>query len=90
MRSFRRRGIWDRFAAPGLFYLGLGAGSVLGCGSETPVNDAPVAAADSAAVDEDSNVLIDVLDNDSDAEDGKPVLDSIVSEPVNGSYKNRA
>ena len=90
MRSFRRRGIWDRFVAPGLFYLGLGAGSVLGCGSETPVNNAPVAAADSAAVDEDSNVLIDVLDNDSDAEDGKPVLDSIVSEPVNGSYKNRA
>jgi len=35
-----------------------------------PVNDAPVTANDSSSIDEDSPVLIDILANDSDVEDG--------------------
>ncbi|WEJ73465.1 retention module-containing protein [Pseudomonas sp. PSE14] len=38
----------------------------------TPVNDAPVATPDSATVNEDSSVTIDVLNNDSDV-DGDPL-----------------
>ncbi len=50
-----------------------------------PVNDIPIANDDLAATNEDTSVLIDVLANDNDAEDGKPVIDAIISSPVKGA-----
>ena len=49
-----------------------------------PVNDAPVAAADTASVDEDGTVLIDVRANDSDI-DGDALTLSIESAPGHGA-----
>ena len=49
-----------------------------------PVADAPVAVDDSATVDEDSNVYIDVLANDSDVE-GDTLSVSAVTQGANGS-----
>ncbi|QQX78606.1 tandem-95 repeat protein [Shewanella sp. KX20019] len=46
-------------------------------------NSAPIANDDAATVDEDSSVTIDVLSNDSDAEDGKPTITS--ASATNGS-----
>jgi VCBS repeat-containing protein len=48
------------------------------------VNDAPVAAGDSASVDEDSSVTITVLGNDSDV-DGDTLAAVLVSGPAHGS-----
>jgi VCBS repeat-containing protein len=52
----------------------------------TPVNDAPIAAADSATVAEGGTILIDLADNDTDS-DGTLDLTSIVitQNPANGS-----
>ena len=47
-------------------------------------NDAPVALADAATVDEDGSVLIDVLDNDSDI-DGVMLSISNITDPANGT-----
>jgi MYXO-CTERM domain-containing protein len=49
-----------------------------------PVNDAPRAERDTATVDEDQSVTIDVLANDSDI-DGDPLSIDGVTQPVNGS-----
>ena len=49
-----------------------------------PVNDPPVANDDYAITDEDTPVVIDVLANDSDAEDGFPELNDIISQPSHG------
>jgi len=46
-----------------------------------PVNDAPVTAADAATVAEDSAVLIDVLANDVDIDDGRAALTLRISQP---------
>ncbi len=45
----------------------------------TPVNDAPVAATDTANVNEDSEVVIDVLANDTDVENDTLTIDSFTS-----------
>ncbi|WP_169449503.1 tandem-95 repeat protein [Oceanobacter kriegii] len=52
----------------------------------TGVNDVPVAAADNASTDEDTAVVIDVLDNDSDV-DGSLDIGSVavVQQPGNGA-----
>ncbi|WP_136635757.1 Ig-like domain-containing protein [Pseudooceanicola onchidii] len=52
----------------------------------TPVNDAPVAADDTASVDEDASVTIDVLANDTDV-DGDTLTISDVSDPANGTVE---
>ena len=49
-----------------------------------PTNDAPAATDDTASVNEDSNVLIDVLSNDSDEENNTLTI-STVSNPSNGT-----
>ncbi len=49
-----------------------------------PVNDAPVANDDASAVDEDTQVNIDVLSNDSDVDGDVLTLDS-VTQPASGS-----
>ncbi len=54
----------------------------------TPVNDAPVAADDVTTVDEDSEITINVLANDSDAEGDALVVEAI-STPANGARKNQ-
>ncbi len=53
----------------------------------TPVNDAPVILDDDATTDEDVAVLIDVLANDTDVEDGSPLPGSVVviSAPLHGT-----
>ena len=48
-----------------------------------PINDAPSAVDDSAVVDEDNNITIDVLANDSDI-DGDSLIIKIKSTPANG------
>ncbi|MEM7800077.1 MAG: tandem-95 repeat protein, partial [Chloroflexota bacterium] len=49
-------------------------------------NDVPVANDDTASVDEDMTVVIDVLDNDTDADVGDTlVVDSIFSDPASGT-----
>ena len=51
----------------------------------TDVNEPPEAVADSAAVDEDDSVTIDVLNNDSDPEDERSeLLLTVVTPPLNG------
>ncbi len=49
----------------------------------TPVNDAPVAVDDSETTDEDTPVVVDVQDNDSD-EDGNPLTTSIIGTSTQG------
>ena len=49
-----------------------------------PINDAPVAADDSGATDEDTAVTINVLANDTDVDSGTLVIDS-TSVPANGT-----
>ena len=49
-----------------------------------PVNDAPVANDDSATTDEDVEVNIDVLDNDTDV-DGDPITVVSFTQPANGT-----
>ena len=52
-------------------------------------NDAPSASDDSASVAEGQSVLIDLADNDSDAENGlDPASITILSSPANGSLTN--
>jgi VCBS repeat-containing protein len=51
----------------------------------TGTNDTPVATIDTASVDEDKSVTINVLDNDSDIESDSITLDSITTNPLNGS-----
>ncbi|WP_169727527.1 Ig-like domain-containing protein [Granulosicoccus antarcticus] len=53
----------------------------------TGINDQPVALDDSATTDEDSSVVIDILANDIDIEDGvtDPGTVSIVNQPSDGS-----
>jgi hypothetical protein len=50
----------------------------------TPVNDPPVAVDDAETTDEDTPVVIDVLDNDSDPDDplGEP---DVIDDPANGT-----
>jgi hypothetical protein len=50
----------------------------------TAVNDAPVAADDAASVDEDGEVLIDIVANDSDR-DGDPLTVTVTQPPSNGT-----
>jgi VCBS repeat-containing protein len=50
----------------------------------TSVNDAPVALDDAVVTDEDVSVLIDVLANDTDVEDGLPGINNITVGPSNG------
>jgi VCBS repeat-containing protein len=50
----------------------------------TGVNEAPVAMADAASVDEDGSVLIDVLDNDSDV-DGDVLTITNITDPAHGT-----
>jgi len=52
--------------------------------SVRPVNDAPVAGADSATTPEETPVTVNVLANDSDA-DGNPLTLTAVSQPSNGA-----
>jgi large repetitive protein len=52
------------------------------------VNDAPVAAPDAATGDEDSEIVIDVLANDTDEEGGDLSVDSVAS-PGNGKARIR-
>ncbi|WP_420448735.1 Ig-like domain-containing protein [Candidatus Palauibacter sp.] len=52
----------------------------------TNVNEAPVAAADTAATDEDEPVTVDVLANDSDV-DGDNLRIESVSQPANGTAR---
>jgi large repetitive protein len=49
-----------------------------------PVNDAPVAAGDSASLDEDTSVTVDVVANDSDI-DGDALTVTAVSQPAHGT-----
>jgi len=49
-----------------------------------PVNDAPVAVDDTATTDEDTDVTVDVLANDSDVE-GDTLSSSVTSAPTNGA-----
>jgi hypothetical protein len=57
----------------------------------TSVNDAPVAADDTATTDEDTAVTIDVLTNDTDVEDGKPGgAVTVTSGPSHGSATVKA
>jgi hypothetical protein len=49
------------------------------------VNDAPVAVDDSAETDEDTAVVIDVLLNDTDAENDALTISAVVSLPINGT-----
>ncbi len=49
----------------------------------TPVNDAPVAVDDPVSTDEDTPVVVDVQDNDSD-EDGNPLTTSIIGTSTQG------
>ena len=52
----------------------------------TPVNDAPVAVADSFTVDEGSTTILDLAANDTDADDGLDLTSiTIVCGPTNGS-----
>ncbi len=52
----------------------------------TGVNDVPVATADSASTDEDTAVVIDVLDNDSDVDGSLDVSSvAVVQQPGNGA-----
>jgi len=51
------------------------------------VNDTPIAQDDTAGTDEDTPVVISVLDNDSDP-DGDPVAIQAVTQPENGSVDN--
>ena len=52
----------------------------------TPVNDAPIAAADSYTVNEGSTTTLNLASNDSDADDGLDLTSiTIVSGPSNGS-----
>lgn len=51
----------------------------------TPVNDAPVAIADTATTDEDSAIVIDVLANDTDVDVGDPLSVASVSDFLNGT-----
>ncbi|BAN50029.1 retention module-containing protein [Metapseudomonas resinovorans] len=52
----------------------------------TPVNDAPVALADSATVAEGGSVVINVADNDRDIDDGLDLASIVIkSNPANGS-----
>ncbi len=53
----------------------------------TPVNDAPLAVDDTAAIAEDTAITIDVLANDSDV-DGDTLTISNVSQPANGVVVN--
>ena len=50
-----------------------------------PVNDAPAANDDSVATNEDASIWIDVLSNDNDIEDNKPVIDAIAVQPTKGA-----
>ena len=50
----------------------------------TPVNDAPVAAADAATTDEETAVTVEVLANDTDA-DGDPLTVTSVTPPAHGT-----
>ena len=50
----------------------------------TPVNDAPVAVDDTATVDEDNAVSINLTGNDSDVDSGTLTVDS-VTQPANGT-----
>ncbi len=83
--NFRKKeGLVKRCLAPAVFaaagFLGCGGGG----GETTPVNEAPVAVNDVAGAIESNPVTIDVLLNDSDLEDGIPLLES-VTQPVNGT-----
>jgi cysteine-rich repeat protein len=49
-----------------------------------PVNDAPVAVADSASLEEDSSATIDVVANDSDV-DGDVLTVTVVTQPAHGT-----
>ena len=51
----------------------------------TPVNDAPIAQDDTASVDEDASVTIDVLANDSDIEDDTLTIVSVTAPSDGGS-----
>jgi VCBS repeat-containing protein len=52
----------------------------------TPINDAPVAVADSASVAEGGSMLIDLAGNDSDSDDGLDLSSLVItSGPANGS-----
>jgi hypothetical protein len=62
---------------------GLSASLTLFAITVTNVNDAPVAVADSVTVDEDSQVTISILANDSDLDDDPLTVDSISA--LNGS-----
>lgn len=51
----------------------------------SPVNDRPVATGDSAAVDEDRSITVNVLANDNDIEDGQNLSIALMSNPSHGT-----
>jgi PGF-pre-PGF domain-containing protein len=53
----------------------------------TPVNDAPVASVDTATVDEDSTVIVDVIANDSDVDGDELDVSAITSGPSHGTAR---
>jgi len=53
----------------------------------TPVNDPPVAQDDSESTDEDTRVIVDILDNDSDP-DGDNLIIQSITQPNNGIAEN--
>ena len=54
-----------------------------------PVNDAPVAVDDTAQTNEDTNVTINVLANDTDADTGDTKSIQSVTQPTNGTVTNQ-
>ncbi|MER2491972.1 Ig-like domain-containing protein [Catenovulum sediminis] len=54
----------------------------------TPVNDAPIAVADSVSIDEDNNITIDVLANDSDVEGDALTITSVSASSGSASIVN--
>ena len=51
----------------------------------TPVNDAPIATTDNPTTDEDTPVVVDVLDNDTDIEGLDPTTVDVITPPTNGT-----